>query len=90
MSIGTEAVRLLIVALLAGLLCESSVCQQSPANNPAKATILDLASHPRQYDGQLVQLDALLALSWEGDNFLSEPASHASGWASLRVALLQA
>lgn len=75
MSIGTGAiVRLLIVALLAGLLCESSVCQQSPANNPAKVvTILDLASHPRQYDGQLVQLDALLALSWEVDNFLSEP-----------------
>jgi hypothetical protein len=74
MSLGTRAiVRLLVAASMVGLLCEASVCQQSPGYNPAKVTILDLASHARQYDGQLVQLDALLALSWEGDNFLSEP-----------------
>lgn len=74
MSVKTKViVRLLVAASLVGLVCESSVCQQSPANTPAQVTILDLASHARQYDGQLVQFDALLALSWEGDNFLSEP-----------------
>jgi len=64
---------LLIAAFFIGLLCESSVCQQSTGDNALKVTILDLASHPRKYDGQLVRLDeALLALSWEGDNLLSE------------------
>lgn len=74
MSVRTGAIaRLLVAASLVGLLCESSVCQESPANNPAKVTILDLASHARQFDGQPIQLDARLAISWEGDNFLSEP-----------------
>jgi ankyrin repeat protein len=66
-------VRLLVMASLIVLFRESSACQEPPAKNPVKVTILDLASHARQYDGQLLQIEGLLALSWEGDNFLSEP-----------------
>jgi hypothetical protein len=74
MSVKTKAImRLLVLVSLVGLFCEPSLCQEPPASNPVKVTILDLASRARQYDGQLVQLDGLLALSWEGDNFLSEP-----------------
>jgi ankyrin repeat protein len=42
-------------------------------NKPVKVTIVDLAKSARKYDGRLVRIDALLSLSWEGDNFLSAP-----------------
>jgi hypothetical protein len=63
MSVRTGAIaRLLVAASLVGLLCESSVCQESPANNPAKVTVLDLASHARQFDGQLIHGQAYVWL----------------------------
>lgn len=74
MSAPTAALtRLLLAASLLGLLSEWSLCQQLLSDNPRKTTVLELASHAQQYDGQIVQLDAVLALSWEGDNFLSQP-----------------
>jgi ankyrin repeat protein len=68
-------VRFLVLGalLIVGLLRESSQCQDVPSKDAARVTILDLASHPQRYDGQLVRVEALLALSWEGDNFLSQP-----------------
>jgi len=32
-----------------------------------------MSQHPQKFDGRLVRVRALLSLSWEGDNFLSEP-----------------
>jgi Ankyrin repeats (3 copies) len=47
--------------------------QEAPSKTPIEVTITDLSLHPQEFDGRLVYVRAVLALSWEGDNFLSEP-----------------
>jgi hypothetical protein len=48
-------------------------CEEGPSKGSVDVTFADLAQDPQKFDGRLVRVRALLALSWEGDNFLSEP-----------------
>jgi ankyrin repeat protein len=69
------ALRLLVftsVLVFAFLRGNLGWCQES-AKNPIDVTISDLSLHPQKFDGQLVRFQGLLVLSWEGDNFISDP-----------------
>ena len=51
-----------------------SVVNLSSAEKPVDTTISDLSLHPRQFDGQVVRIKAVLIFGWEGDNFLLDPS----------------
>jgi len=52
---------------------ERCSAKKGRAKVPVDVTFADLAQDTQKFDGRLVRVRALLALSWEGDNFLSEP-----------------
>jgi hypothetical protein len=39
-----------------------------------EVTVSDLSRHAQEFDGQFVQIQAVLVFGWEGDNFLLDPS----------------
>lgn len=64
----------LIVSAALLLLSERALCEDPAKQDPISVTISELASHPREYDGKLVCVQAFVVSGWEGDNFLVEPS----------------
>jgi len=62
-----------VALLLAFLFSGLSRCQDIFNKRPIDVTISDLARHPKEFDGKLLRVQGVLVLSWEGDNFLSDP-----------------
>jgi Ankyrin repeats (3 copies) len=65
------------VALLLVVSSKPSHCEQPNAEHTVKVTVSELAMHPREYDGQLVCVNAVAVYGWEGDNFLIDPSKPA-------------
>lgn len=64
---------LLASLFLAFLSCSIAQCQDLFGKRPMDVAISDLAQRPKEFDGKIVRVQGVLVLSWEGDNFLSDP-----------------
>ena len=61
------------------VLCALSIpsSAQLASDRPIETSISDLAECPKEFDGHLVRVSAVLVFGWEGDNFLLDPSKPA-------------
>jgi hypothetical protein len=68
------AVLLRVCIVFVALVCSCGILQSDEQSTKAPdVTVYELSRQPREYDGHLVRVRAVVVLSWEGDNFLSDP-----------------
>lgn len=66
--------RLLLFASVLALLSDGRLLGQDASGaDPVEVTVFDLSRGPRDFDGHLVRVRAILVFGWEGDNFMSDP-----------------